>query len=410
VPQPPLKVLLVSPGSGTRGGGELYLAKLGTALSAQGHAVTTWIPALRNMDELADLLGPHGRVVRSSYRPTYHRKARNLGAVLDLATIHRCAAEWKALRPDVIHLNKQNTEDALDLLLACERTNLPTLTTIHVTRGQRELGAVGGFLRDAVSRAVLRRTRSHFLAIARGGESSLRRFVAIPTPIHLVYNGAPSLSESEREQRRREARGEWGCTDQDVVFGCLGRMEQQKNPLFFLELIARLRKIGLPVRGVWVGAGSMEASFRARSAELGIEHYVHFDGWRANGQSRMCGFDVFALPSLFEGFPFVLPEAMHCALPCMATNVDGNSEAVVDGVTGWLCPVNDLEAWTTRATELARSAELRARIGAAGLLEAEQRFSLEVMARETALSYRALLGSSTRSTRWTSGQLLDVDR
>jgi glycosyltransferase involved in cell wall biosynthesis len=403
----PFHVLLVSPGSGTRGGGELYLEKLGRALVAQGHTVSVWIPAFAAMDELADLMAPYARVVRSRYRSTYQRKTRNLGATLDLPMIRRCAREFCGLAPDVLHLNKQNTEDALDLLLACERTRIPTLTTIHVTRGQHELGAIGGKLRDAVSRLVLRRSSTQFLTVAREGERSLRRFVDIRSAVHLVYNGAPTVAPGEREENRQRARHDWGLAPEDVVFGCAGRIEAQKNPLFLLALIARLRSAGLPARAVWIGTGSMEGALRERAAALGVADSLRCDGWRTDGRLRMCGFDVFTLPSLFEGFPFVLPEAMHCGLPALATDVDGNGEGVVDGVTGYLCTLDDLDAWSARAVELARSPARRQQLGAEALAIARRRFSLESMARDTTRAYASLLGRT--EPRIDSRQLLDVD-
>ena len=62
----------------------------------------------------------------------------------------------------------------------------------------------------------------------------------------------------------------------------------------------------------------------------------------------MAGFDMFVLPSLYEGFPFAILEAMAAGLPCVASNVDGVGEAILNGQTGWLCPPNAGDLWLAR--------------------------------------------------------------
>src|SRR5687768_6259585 len=125
-----MKILLASSSSGSRGGGELYLLYLGRALAARGHQVTLWASTHPRMDELCIMFSDIGPVTRSAYRNTYDYRGRSITAAWNFAASARIASEWKALAPDVIHLNKQNLEDGLDLLRAARRAKLPHLTTI----------------------------------------------------------------------------------------------------------------------------------------------------------------------------------------------------------------------------------------------------------------------------------------
>src|SRR4051812_6222031 len=106
-----MRILLVSSGSGSRGGGEIFLDYLGKGLTDRGHEVTVWIPKHPRMDELAEKCIRFSQVVRADYSNTYDHRVRSLSTVFNWGVSRRIAREWQALRPDVIHINKQNLED-----------------------------------------------------------------------------------------------------------------------------------------------------------------------------------------------------------------------------------------------------------------------------------------------------------
>src|SRR6267378_3265153 len=103
-----MRILLASSGSGSRGGGEIFLDYLGKALSDRGHEVLMWIPNHRRMDELADKCARFARIIRPNYRNTYDHPARSLWTCINWKVSRRVASEWKLLEPAVIHVNKQN--------------------------------------------------------------------------------------------------------------------------------------------------------------------------------------------------------------------------------------------------------------------------------------------------------------
>ncbi len=134
-----MRVLLVSSSSGSLGGGELYLIWLGAGLARRGLQVITAMSDHPRMDGLAKACAPFGQVSRLAYRNTYDRLLRGGGALLALPTIGRLKRFFQAEQPDIIHINKQNVEDGLDLLLAARKTGIPTVATIHVARGMADL-------------------------------------------------------------------------------------------------------------------------------------------------------------------------------------------------------------------------------------------------------------------------------
>ena len=135
-----------------------------------------------------------GKVIRARYTNTYDRPGRSLSSLLDGAAARHAAGEWQSSNPGIVHVNKQNLEDGLDLLHATRLLPGPSVCTIHITQSAAFLGAKGAWLRDAVARRGLRSyggTIGRCLRIARGGFAELswgyaatwRRFpTACPCP------------------------------------------------------------------------------------------------------------------------------------------------------------------------------------------------------------------------------------
>ncbi|HWY87309.1 MAG TPA: glycosyltransferase family 4 protein [Gemmataceae bacterium] len=387
-----MRVLLMSSSSGSLGGGEQYLIELGRGLATLGMEVATGMSDHARMDALDSACSSFGKVMRVPYRNTYDRLLRVVGAVLARPTIGRFKAFFRAVRPDLVHVNKQNVEDGLDLLLAAKQARIPTVATIHIARSMTELQSHGGFLRDKVATGVLRRSPAHFITVAR--HCSRQLLVSCPgldpRRVHSVWNGVACAPEADRQA----IRAEWGCRPGDLVLGCVARLEQQKDPLFVLELLAQLPE---QTKLVWVGDGRLRDDFARATARHNLVSRVHAEGWRADARRRLAGFDVFLLPSEYEGFPFAVLEAMAAGLPCVVSDVDGTREAVIDGETGFLCRSKDQAQWLARLGVLLGDPGMRERMGRQALERMRLHFSLEAMAAGTAAVYEHVLGRTEAS-------------
>ena len=134
---------------------------------------------------------------------------------------------------------------------------------------------------------------------------------------------------------RARARRLLGLPDDLTVVGAVGRLTYQKAPEDFL---AALRLLGRPgVTGVWVGGGELAA----RVADLARAQPgapVVLAGERTDVARLLPAFDVFALPSRYEGLPTAVVEAMICGVPVVATAVNAVGDVVVPGETGLLVP------------------------------------------------------------------------
>ena len=121
---------------------------------------------------------------------------------------------------------------------------------------------------------------------------------------------------------RAQVRRSYGIGQTDRLAGFVGRLNHQKNPLFLLRVFAALAQQDPAWKLLLVGGGEMEPEMRRLTGELGVEDRVIFAGVQSEVPAFMNAFDLFLLPSNFEGSPVTLVEAQACGVPCLAsTNV-----------------------------------------------------------------------------------------
>ena len=168
--------------------------------------------------------------------------------------------------------------------------------------------------------------------------------------------------------------------------GMVGRLGFQKNPELFIEVALRVHQRFPRVTFALLGEGYhdlLKESVLKLIRENAAEAYIEVLKW---GQHNMRDFyeelDLLLHTSRFEGLPFVLLEAMDSGLPVVATDVDGNRDAVVDSVTGYLLSQDDVTGMAERVCQILESEELRARLGLAGQQRVHDHFNIETRIRE----------------------------
>src|SRR5207245_2405019 len=124
---------------------------------------------------------------------------------------------------------------------------------------------------------------------------------------------------------------------------------------------------------------------------LGLADTVRFLGYRYDLPELTAAADVAVLTSLKEGLPRALMEAMAVGVPVVATDVKGSREVVVDGLTGFLVPLDDAHGLGERLAELLGSPVLRGAMGARGVAHARQHFDEERIVKRLAGLYRLAL-------------------
>jgi glycosyltransferase involved in cell wall biosynthesis len=189
----------------------------------------------------------------------------------------------------------------------------------------------------------------------------------------LVLNGGAPYPAPPRAS----VRAELGLSESDVVVGFVGRMEEQKAPERLVaaacELLPQMRQL----KFLMIGDGPKRASLAAAMERAGWGTQMIWPG-AVNARAYMPAMDIFVLPSRYEGFAYVLIEALYAGLPIVSTPVGGAKESVAPGVNGVIAPQDDVGAMACAIQHLAVDAGLRLKMAAASRAHAE-RFSVPAM-------------------------------
>lgn len=211
-----------------------------------------------------------------------------------------------------------------------------------------------------------------------------------PEQYVLIRSGIEIEAYRDVAVDRPAARARIGLPSEGFVVGCIGRLSPQKAPLDMVAGFERLAATRPDARLVMVGDGPLRGAVEQAATEKGLRDRVHLLGLRRDVPELLRAFDVFALPSHWEGLPRVFPQAMAAALPIVATHVDGASDAIEDGETGWLVEVGDTATLGRRLIELAADPARVAAMGGRARDRVEE-FSARRMIAQVEQLYASLL-------------------
>jgi glycosyltransferase involved in cell wall biosynthesis len=152
--------------------------------------------------------------------------------------------------------------------------------------------------------------------------------------------------------------------DGAAIVATVASLTRKKGHEFLLRAIATLAGRGMVCPVLLAGDGSERTSLEALAATLGITESVHFLGAVSDAVDVMAAADVVVLPSLAEGLPLALLEAMQAGRAVVATAVGGVPEVIQSEVNGILVPPADASALADAVSRLVASPQLRARMGA----------------------------------------------
>ncbi len=133
-------------------------------------------------------------------------------------------------------------------------------------------------------------------------------------------------------------------SDDTFVIGYVGQLIKRKNLQSLIKALQVLRQKKVNARVIILGEGSERESLETLASSMDVENFIDFLGYRADAISIMKTFDAFVLPSLLEGIPRCIMEAMAAGVPVVASDIAGNRDIVTHGETGLLFPALDGQA------------------------------------------------------------------
>ena len=214
--------------------------------------------------------------------------------------------------------------------------------------------------------------------------------------IQTVYNGVdPSAFLLQPD--RTKVREELGIVSGPVLI-TIARLTEAKGHRYLLQALPRLLETWPQLCCLFVGEGELHDTLQRMAMDLGVERSCRFVGIREDIAEILAAADVVVLPSLSEGFPFVLLEALAMGCPVVASQVNGVPELIEDHKTGLLVPPRDPQALATAIREVLSDSTAASKMGAAGRAVVQERFTVDHMvANTTAIFDAAMQDAGVRS-------------
>jgi glycosyltransferase involved in cell wall biosynthesis len=196
------------------------------------------------------------------------------------------------------------------------------------------------------------------------------------------------LPDGVREKKRKEL----GLKETDIVLISSGELNENKNNQIIIQALSKLRHENLHY--IICGTGSKYDELKKMTSDNGLDDYIHFLGYRNDIKELYRASDIFVMPSLREGLSRSIMEAMASGLPCVVSNIRGNTDLLENTNSGFLCEATDVLAYTKKIKKLANDETVRKTMGKNSLV-AIQKFNMETVEIAVSKVYKSELNDIT---------------
>ena len=317
-----------------------------------------------------------------------------------LAELRRVRRDFAAIvarhRPEVIQTHLLRALDFLVLTLRAERGVRRVFWTFHNARLDLRADQLSGHvwllgpkrLAYRVLYFAAGRTVDGFIAVSDDVGAAVRRqfhpppgrVVTIPNGVDTELYGQPIDRAAVRERV--------GLPGDARVLIVVAKLMKQKGHEFLLRALPSLFERFPDLHVLLVGDGPLRSRLTDDIAQLPGAARVHLAGNRRDVGDLLAASDLFVLPSLWEGLPMALLEAMATGLPAVVTDVSGSGQVVVDGESGLVVPPGDVERLCAAIGLMLDDPDRAKRMGIAGRRRVDRFFSARVQAARHAALYR----------------------
>ena len=297
--------------------------------------------------------------------------------------------EFKASNIQIIHTHKY--KDTIIAAPAARLVGIPhVVRTVHGLREPFEgLQSFKMSCYEAIERTVHRYCVDFIIGVSSQIENKYKVEGEV-SRVACIRNGIDLEGKSVHTDRWH-TRKELGIDSETCLIGTVGRLTPVKGIPYLLEAARILLCQGANVKVLVVGDGSIRPDLMIQTRDLGISENVVFLGHREDTDALLQALDIFALPSLSEGIPMALLEAMAASRAVVASRVGGIPEIIEDEVEGFLVEPMDVDSLAERCRRLIESPDVARRMGEQARKRVERDFSATAMADRVASVYKELL-------------------
>ncbi len=212
----------------------------------------------------------------------------------------------------------------------------------------------------------------------------------IEDSITVICNGV-NVKRYGHPVDKTAVRSELGLDANAYLAAVVGTLKEQKGHRYLIEAAASIVSQYSNWHLLVIGDGELGEELQAQTDRLGLGEHIHFLGNRHDVPDLLAASDLFVLPSLWEGLPMALIEAMATGLPIVATQVSGTIQVMVPDETGILVPPGEAQKLTEAVLQILSDSERALAMGAAARRRVEEEFSAQKQADEHLALYHRLL-------------------
>lgn len=212
--------------------------------------------------------------------------------------------------------------------------------------------------------------------------------------VHLIPNGIEI--GKFRGRNGSQIRKDFGIGENDRIIGTIANLRPEKNHKLLIGAFSEVAKVFPNVRLVLVGLDCMDGEVQRFAAESSASDRIHFLGRRDDVPELLGLFDVFCLPSIHEGLPLTVLEAMSANVPVIGADVLGINEVITDNMNGLLFPSNDMNKLSELILQLLTDHNLKNRLSEAANQFVTEQYNLDKKVREYERLFHVVFSSSLR--------------
>ncbi|MFT4155793.1 glycosyltransferase family 4 protein [Parafilimonas sp.] len=308
----------------------------------------------------------------------------------DFTTWNKVKKLMQQEQVDLVHIH--GTRATSNIYWAAKNLHLPVVYTIHGWSFHDDQSFFTKKARILFEQWITKKTNCNISVSASNqntGKANIPNFSST-----VIYNGIDVAHFNPANTDRRCVRRELNIPADAFVTSFIGRVTIQKNPLGLIQAFKKVAEANPKAILLMVGDGDLKKAAIQSVKELGLEKSVVFENFRTDVADILFSSDVYCLPSLWEGFPIGLLEAMAMSKPVIATKVDGSSEIIHHNKNGLLIEPQQDEALSTAMLELMNNETLRTALGKAARQTITDNFDVCKMTRQIENIYSNILSNN----------------
>ena len=294
-------------------------------------------------------------------------------------------SKWKLVKKfladeqvDIVHAH--GTRANSNILWAARSLHIPVIYTIHGWSFHPDQNPLIKGIRIWGEKYLTEKSTVN-ISVSESNQQSGKNFIRSFDSI--VINNGIDQAKFNPNKKYKDIRAELGIDKNEILILFVARFSIQKQPLALIEAYAKALSSHPTMHLLMIGDGDQKSSAVELAGKLGINNKISFQSFRLDVPDILASADIFVLPSLWEGLPIGLLEAMAMGKAVIASDVDGSREIIQQGENGWLIKtdnlINDL---ASALTQLAKDNEKRKRFSEMAIATVNEKYNAASMTRK----------------------------